>query len=105
MTGRGMGFCAVPGTARRSGGRPVPGDAAYGWGGRGWRHVFQATGVPGWARGWGCRWSGAGPQGWSTGEDEINNLENYASSLEDELRTVKERLEGMRRQGSRPVEE
>lgn len=100
-----MGFCAVPGTARRSGIGPGAGGPAYGWGGRGWRHVFQATGVPGWARGRGCPRFGAGPQGWAAGEDELDNLENYASSLEDELRTVKERLEGLRRQGSRPVEE
>lgn len=98
MTGRGMGFCAVPGTGGRSGGRPFSGGGAWGCGGRGWRNVFRATGVPGWARGCGCRWFGPGPQGSSAGEDELN-------SLEDELRAVKERVETVRRQRSRPVEE
>jgi len=100
-----MGFCAVPGTGWRSGGRPFPVGAAWGWGGQGWRNVFRATGAPGWARGWGCRWFGPGPQGRTAGEDEHSNLEEYASGLEDELRAVKERLEGMRRQKSRAIEE
>jgi len=100
-----MGFCAVPGTARRSGLGPGVGGPSYGWGGRGRRNVFQATGVPGCARGWGCRWFGPDPRGWNAGEDEPDHLENYASSLEEELRTVKERLEGLRLQRSRPVEE
>ena len=47
MTGRGLGYCA---------GYPAPGYAAggygggYGGGGRGFRHRYYATGVPGWGR-------------------------------------------------------
>lgn len=46
-TGRGFGMC---GTAVR----PSGGRAVYGYGtrgrGRGWRHWFHATGLPGWMR-------------------------------------------------------
>jgi hypothetical protein len=56
MTGRGAGFCAgydMPGYAN-----PVPGfgrgmggwAAGRGGGGRGWRHWYYATGMPGWMR-------------------------------------------------------
>ncbi len=45
MTGRGAGYC---------GGHSVPGrvdPCGRSWGpGRGWRHRYCATGVPGWAR-------------------------------------------------------
>lgn len=61
MTGLGMGFCAgfvapgymdlVPGRSFRMGcGRGFRGRGAGG-GGRGWRNMFYATGLPGWARG------------------------------------------------------
>ena len=46
MSGRGLGYCAgygVPGSMNT-----VPG---WGWGfGRGWRHCYYATGLPGWSR-------------------------------------------------------
>ena len=59
MTGRAAGYCAgygMPGYAN-----PIPGRGFWGrggrgrgfWGrggGRGWRHWFYATGLPGWAR-------------------------------------------------------
>jgi hypothetical protein len=51
MTGRGLGPCAGyghPGYAN-----PAPGyGMGYGMrgGGRGWRNMYYATGVPGWAR-------------------------------------------------------
>ena len=52
MTGRRAGFCAgydVPGYA--SPGFRWGFGRGFGWGGggRGWRHRFYATGVPGWA--------------------------------------------------------
>jgi len=52
LTGRGAGFCAGPrsplfGRFFRGGyGR----GAGFGGGGRGWRHMFYATGLPGWMR-------------------------------------------------------
>ena len=47
MTGRGAGYCAgfaVPGLVNR-----VFGAGFFGRG-RGWRNMFYATGLPGWAR-------------------------------------------------------
>jgi len=52
MTGRAAGYCAgfnVPGFMNPSGGRSW-GRGAWGGGGRGWRHCFYATGLPGWMR-------------------------------------------------------
>ena len=52
MTGRGMGVCAGydrPGFANA---RPGYGlGMGYRGGGRGWRNMYYATGMPGWARG------------------------------------------------------
>ena len=51
MSGRGLGYCAgyaAPGYATPGYGR---GRGAGGYGGRGWRHRYYATGVPGWGRG------------------------------------------------------
>jgi len=51
MTGRGAGFCAgypVPGYMNPGAGR---GGFGFGrGGGRGWRHWYHATGMPGWMR-------------------------------------------------------
>ena len=50
MTGGGRGYCAMP--VRGAG--PYGGGRGYGGrgrgGGRGWRHRYYATGVPGWMR-------------------------------------------------------
>jgi hypothetical protein len=63
MSGRGAGYCGgsrTPGLADRGAGRGF--GRARGWGrgfgflargaggGRGWRHCFHASGVPGWMR-------------------------------------------------------
>ena len=54
MTGRGVGYCRGYGMPGYS--NPVPGRGlGMGWGrrrggGRGWRHRYYATGLPGWAR-------------------------------------------------------
>ncbi len=55
MTGRGAGFCAGssrPWYANLFGGRGLNYDRGFGLrgGGRGRRHWFYATGLPGWAR-------------------------------------------------------
>jgi len=61
MTGRGAGYCAgfaVPGFVNRPFGgffgRPFGGffgrGRGAGGGGRGWRNMYYATGLPGWAR-------------------------------------------------------
>ena len=87
MTGRGAGFCA---------GYPAPGYANFGgargfWGrggGRGWRHWFRATGLPGWMRGsaYGAPYPKASP------EVEKQALRNQLDVLQSELEFVKKRL-------------
>lgn len=52
MTGRGAGWCAGyerPGFAASTPGRGL-GLGYRGGGGRGWRNMYYATGLPGWAR-------------------------------------------------------
>ncbi|MGC8793490.1 MAG: DUF5320 domain-containing protein [Bryobacteraceae bacterium] len=89
--GRRMGYCSgfpAPGFMNR----PAWGFFG-GWGGRGWRHWFRATGLTGWQRaafGWpfpGC-W---GPQ--LTPEEEIEDLKSRASFLERALDTIRKRIE------------
>lgn len=62
MTGRGAGFCASfgpPGFANPG----VRGGRAFGMGRRkGFRHMYHATGLPGWARfGYSPGWAGQAP--------------------------------------------
>ena len=88
MSGRGAGFCAgfgMPGYAN-----PVPGDSfgmGFGWG-RGWRHMFYATGLPGWLRFGGY----AAPYQKPDPEMEKQALKNQADVLQTELDFIKKRL-------------
>jgi hypothetical protein len=89
MTGRAAGYCAgfnAPGYAN-----PVPGrgfGAGFGGGGRGWRHWFYATGLPGWAR------AGFTAPYWNPGpEEEKEVLKARADALQSELDGIKRRLE------------
>ncbi len=94
MTGRGAGFCAGfnrPGFANR------PGFGRMGGGGRGWRHWFHATGLPGWARanaaGFG-RLGAAAP----TAEDERAELEQECSQVEEYLKQLRRRVDELKAQ-------
>ena len=67
-------------------------------GGRGWRNMFYATGLPGWIRGTG---RGAFPvaplyatpyQPQISAENELTLLKGQAKSLEDALNSIKERM-------------
>jgi len=81
MTGRGAGFCA---------GFAAPGYANYaGFGcGRGFRRMFYATGLPGWARlGYPAY---AGTYEPALGEKEL--LSRQAELLKSQLEQVKKRL-------------
>lgn len=97
MTGRAAGYCAgypVPGYMNQWGGYGGFGRGrALGWGrGRGWRHMYYATGLPGWARG--GVWP-AVPPAVAPGFDpsqEAEFLKQHASFLEQELTEVKKRL-------------
>ena len=124
-TGRAAGFCAgydVPGYAN-----PVPGRG-LGWGlvlslskgfgrgfwrrgrrggGRGWRHWYYATGLPGWARfGYGPAWGtppyaayGAPYAPTMTREQEIEMLKGQAEYFQDALDGITKRIEELE-QGS-----
>jgi len=96
MTGRAAGYCAgygMPGYAN-------PGGRGF-WGrgggrGRGYRHWFRATGLPGWARaGYGMPAYGlppaAAPYAPST-QQETGVLKAQAEFLEQQLEDVRRRL-------------
>ncbi|MFO7942004.1 MAG: DUF5320 domain-containing protein [Bacillota bacterium] len=88
MTGRGMGYCA---------GYPHPGFMAptppmgggFGWG-RGYRHMYHATGLPRWARG--GYYPGYYP-GAPTKEEEVETLRGYAEELRQEISEIEEEIE------------
>ena len=88
MTGRAAGYCAgngQPGVAN-----PVAGcGGGFGRGmgggsGRGFRNMFFATGLPGWAR------SGGAPA--PAGMNEKQVLKSQADALQAQLDTVRQRL-------------
>jgi hypothetical protein len=86
MTGRGMGNCA--GAAGLGFGR----GRGFSGGGRGWRHWFKATGVPGWMR----FGRGGAPFVAAPGADaEKQMLSEQARALQDQLDTIKMRLNSM----------
>ena len=90
MTGRGMGYCS---------GYPVPGFTNAGFGmrrGRGFRRMYYATGLPGWARD-GAYSYGFAPYdgtGVISEADEKTALKNQADYLEKQLKEARERLKG-----------
>ena len=86
-TGRAAGYCAgytVPGFAN-----PLPGAGAGFWGargGRGWRHWFYATGLPGWLRAGIFGTSGTSPfQGAPTREQEVGALKAMLEAIQKRL--------------------
>jgi hypothetical protein len=108
MTGRGAGFCAgysVPGFVNPAWGR---GGGFRGWGrgggyGGGWRHrhLYYATGIPGWQRGWGG-WTGipgyvpSAPAAYdplSTRERELGALKQQAKYFEQALENLRGRIQ------------
>lgn len=101
MTGRAAGYCAgsgMPGYAN-----PVPGRGfgmgfgrgrgggrqGFGGGGRGWRNMFYATGLPGWMRSGGY----AAPYQKPDPDMEKQALTNQAEALQSELDLIKKRLD------------
>jgi len=87
-SGRAAGYCAglgMPGYAN-----PVPGRGfGMGFGrGRGWRHMFYATGVPGWVRFGGY----AVPYPKPDPDAEKQSLRSQAEALQEELDLIKKRL-------------
>ncbi|MBC7186731.1 MAG: DUF5320 domain-containing protein [Calditrichaeota bacterium] len=94
MSGRAAGYCA---------GYPTAGYAnpmrAWTWwgGGRGWRHCFYATGLPGWLR-FGRRFWGV-PAPVPEPEVEKQFLTAQADWLQKELEAIKRRLEELEASG------
>lgn len=101
MSGRGMGYCGgsqTPGLADARGGRGFGrgfgrgrgmGSRARGsGGGRGWRHWFRATGVPGWIRFGGTPTLDQSPDP----QAEKQALQNRAEALQAEMDAIKQRL-------------
>jgi hypothetical protein len=101
MTGRGAGYCAgygAPGYAS-----PMPGRG-FGMGrgggrGRGWRHMYYATGLPGWARyGYAPAWGAPPPAAYGpygappTPEQETEFLKSQAEMLKEELDAISQRI-------------
>jgi hypothetical protein len=102
MTGRGAGHCAgysVPGYMNPGYGRGFWGRGRGWFGrgagrGRGFRHWFYATGMPGWAR-FGYPGPVYGPATYMpemTAKDEMNMLKDQAKVLQDQLKDIQERI-------------
>ena len=102
MTGRAAGYCAgysVPGFMNPVGGRGYWGRGRGG--GRGWRHWYYATGVPGWARagfGYPAQGGFAGPNvpyptQSVTAEQELQGLKQQAEYFQGALGEIQKRIE------------
>ncbi len=112
MTGRAAGYCAgysTPGFANPIaggfGGRGGRGGfGVRGGGGRGWRNMYYATGLPGWAR-YGTAY-GAVPFGGGiagspvtvTPEQELAALKNQARYFDDALKNINKRIDELENQ-------
>ena len=102
MTGRAAGLCAgnsVPGYANPVGRRGFFGfgrGRGFGMrgGGRGWRHWFYATGLPGWAR---TGYQAGFPAAPET-ESEQQTLKQQAQYLRDSLDAVNKRIEELEKE-------
>jgi len=91
MTGRAAGFCA---------GYPLPGYAnpRFGpgcGGGRGWRNMYYATGLPGWARAdyladWGML--PVNPSQALSPDQEAAALKQQAKAMSDRLAAINQRI-------------
>ncbi len=93
MTGRAAGFCAgygVPGYMNPVGGGFWGGGRGRG-GGRGWRHWYYATGLPGRARGGYGFGAAVGPT--APAASEIDVLKQQAEFLQNSLNQVNQRIQ------------
>jgi hypothetical protein len=89
MTGRRAGYCAgyaMPGYANPGMGRAMAGGFGFGGGGHGWRHMFYATGMPGWMR------FGYVEPAPFTPENEAAALKAQAELLQKQLDAITKRI-------------
>lgn len=92
MTGRGAGFCGGAqgaGFFGRAFGRALMRGPARG-GGRGWRNMFHATGLPFWARG------ASEP----TADEEKALLKRQADWLQEQRDAIQKRLDELEKPSS-----
>lgn len=92
-SGRGLGYCSgydSPGYLRT--GRSFLGGRCSGFfgRGRGWRNMFYATGLPGWARFNNTSWKGI------IAQNEEDFLRSQVSFLEEQLKSAKMRLDELK---------
>jgi len=98
MTGRQLGQCAGAWPGEWSGGY-YERSCAFGWGrGRGWRHQYNTTGLPGWARGGGSRFGSPRHSPW-TPQDEMAYLKDYTQGLEEALNATRARMAEIEKAG------
>ena len=102
MTGRAAGYCAgfgMPGYANPASGRgfgmDFGGGRGLGGGGRGWRHWFYATDLPGWQRAT-LDYSPSAPG--LTKEQELQSLKAQADYFQNALDEIQKRLEELESQ-------
>jgi hypothetical protein len=109
MTGRAAGYCAgfgAPGYANPVRGRGFGmgwgrgGGWGGGWGrGRGWRNMYYATGLPGWARfGYAPAWGQPAAVAYGpyaappTPEQEVDFLKGQAEWMKEQLDAISQRI-------------
>jgi len=106
MTGRAAGYCAgypVPGYMNPYGGR---GGFGGGWGGRGHRNWYRATGLPGWYRAsvgmpaWGYPAAAPPVAAPPSREAEAQLLKNQAEYLEGSLADIRKRLDELEKESA-----
>ncbi len=119
MTGRAAGYCAgyaVPGFMNPVGGRGGWGrgrGGGFGGHGRGWRNMYWATGLPGWARSaWGVPYApapaaaaagpyAAHPYAPPTSRDaELEALRSQADYFSGALEEIRKRIDELEAAGS-----
>ena len=102
MTGRAAGYCSgynTPGFTNPIPGRGFwgAGRGGFGGGGRGYRNMYYATGLPGWARFGGATFAtpyGAQPYAAQiTQEQELDYLKNQATYFQNALGDINKRIE------------
>lgn len=110
MSGRGAGYCAgfgMPGFSNSVAGRGFFGRGRGGWAGgfgggrRGWRHMYYATGQPGW-----MPTGTTPPYGYPAAypqpdpEAEKQALKSQSEALQAELDSIKKRLAEIESEGA-----
>jgi len=73
--------------------------------GRGWRHMYYATGLPGWMRAgwWPIPFAGVGP--WQEAEQQVEWLKQEAKLLESQLKAIRTQIERLEKKKDAQQEE